>query len=323
MWNLKENKTAVDIDPEIETLNKKMNEAIENTLPDIIDIINNAEDVSGAPEKFNVEKSIIENGIKMMIGNRKLTLSVSSDDVIETEEIENAVKVKYQNRLIEIKTAIEDKFDNVRELFDNLKFKLNDEIEKAKAKNNDDFIIPKINKGHAEKGLSVVRGDGPEDIIWLYRTLYKPITLSGKPLSQKIIYKIATPVIIEIRTYRDTVKNVQVLKNFNLTKFSHYHAITGNTDDCWGNWEPSTLKWETPDDIIDIADYAINMLSDINDDSIGTSAPDFLPTFEEVRDSIRSPNSDEMGEEEQIKDDLEKRMNKEHVLNNVWTTNTF
>jgi len=249
-----------------------------------IDIEKTRKDVvEGVDEILNGVKvdDIRAEGITVRIGGKLVKLEVCEEQLTDEETIRREMIAKFNEKLSAIRDYINDKameIENVISTYRDDYERKERELEKRLADAN---IMPGINREHAAKGLSIVSA-GEDSYLWIYRTTYKPTRYNGKPLDPKFARKMITPVVIEIKTKGKNVANVSVKRYLGNGNFHHYHS------GCWGEWRYSNEKWETPDDIIRIADYAIGILDNINGESPADHSPTGLPRITTVRKHVLS-----------------------------------
>ena len=149
--------------------------------------------------------------------------------------------------------------------------------------------MPHVTWQHAMRGLSVVKGDGRGELVWLVKRMYRPLTVDNNAIEPAYVKKLTSHIFIAVHTHDKKVTNVSTRKIVGLEYFPHYHQ---SNPDCWGNWKyPS--DWETPDDILKIAGDAEAVLENINTMSIARRAPAGLPRLETLRKhvtSVRGPS---------------------------------
>lgn len=217
---------------------------------------------------------------------KMITVQKSSniEDLLK-EDYERKLNLEKERILAECKASV----DEFKQYAEHALSEGQEEIRVLRDRLRNSAIMPEINFEHAKLGLSVTKG-GSGQLIWLYRTVFNPVTLDGEPLDQNIIKKMISPMIIMIVTEQNKVVMTET-KTLTLERFRHYHrhgSANNRTpgSDCWGAWKPSGKTWETADDIIKIAREAANVLSNINSHSLATHAPKGLPRVSTVRDHI-------------------------------------
>lgn len=272
---------------------ERLNSEIEEVRKEVMDLINEYENTNDADDTdTDVLKSVLENGLSMIVGDRELKFTLTGAEKSPTDDIREEIKKTYQDRLYKLKDVINDKLYSLSENFESIKEKLEDELEKTKDENSK-FVMPDITVEHAKEGLSVVRGADTEELVWLYRGLYRVETIDGKSIDPEVSESTVTPAIMEIITNGNRVTSVKIRRWDNMKPFVHYHSIGSEADsDCWGDWE-FQIQWETPDDIIELAEHGFAILTDVNSSSPGDRSPSFLPSIDDLFNSIVDEVSDE------------------------------
>lgn len=275
MWDFSESEN-LEIDQEIKEDIEETQNSIENRKKEILDIIENNVNFDKYPET----KELFSNGITMLVGNKKVKFEISDVEDIPTDEIYKQVKKLYQERLYEIWEKINDKIGCLSEEIENIRDKLSIEIRKSKnlRKNRK---MPEINEDHISKGISVVPGENENEICWYVNGIFRIDSIDGMTIPEEYSKFTETPTKMMITTRDDKITELKI-KRWCGDDFLHYHSIENGKEDCWGDFNPY-IKWETPDDIIEIAERAFLVLRDINTDSIGDSCPPYLPSIETLR----------------------------------------
>jgi len=286
--NLEESKFGKEINEEISSfLSDK--ESIKEEIIQILDsrITNEESDTNENSESIKNLRNIIDNGFSIRVGDQELNFSLSSTKTLPIDDIKKEFSQIYKEKLSKIKLELENKLESLNESFETIKEKLSDELEKVK-ENNTKFFIPDITSEHAKRGLSIVKGNKKDEIIWYLRGTYKIKYFDDIPVSKEITKLTTFPAVMEIITNDDnTITNVKIKTWTDLSNFHHYHSVDSGSEDCWGQWNFSE-KWKTPDDIINLGNRAFTILQNINSDSIGNNDPRNLPSVEQVRSSLDS-----------------------------------
>lgn len=255
---------------------------------------------------LNMDKNLEE--VTIRVGSKVLKFSKISEENIS---IQDEVRKEYENhltqKLLEMSTRVKDKLDGAMNSILEIKNEYLKKERELKAKLSEVTTIPEITRDHARKGLFVCKGNYGE-LSWFVRRVYNPKFVDYKPLNNRIIKKMITPILIEVRTKGEKVLGVSTRKLSNLDYFAHYHQIR---PDCWGDWKWRST-WERPEDIIAIADEATAVLENINTHSVATRSPSGLPRLRTLeknifdtmveKDSLDSANTGRsMREKEQIR----------------------
>lgn len=254
-------------------------------------------------EKMNAELETIlgsidlsdikSKGISLRIGGKNIQFGVQAEEVINDEDkIRDELKLQVNAKMLSIKEAVNEKIFEIKKAIEDRnkdnEIRLersisdaNEREEQARIKLNDSTLMPEITLSHAKKGLSVVKGrsnnggTSENAYTFLFAGQYWPKTYNGKPLKERIVKKMVTPVILEIKAYGSAIEEIIVRTAVGFKKFKHYHGY--DSSDCWGNWKYSQMSWNTPDDIIKIGENALAVLENINGASLATSRPAGLP----------------------------------------------
>jgi len=272
MWDFSESENQ-EIDQELKEDIEETQNSIENRKKEILDIIENNVNFDKHPET----KELFSDGITMLVGNKKVKFEISDVEDIPTDEIYKQVKKLYQEKLYEIWEKISSKIDPLSEEIENIKDKLSHEIKKSKnlRKNRK---MPEINEDHISRGISVVPGEGEDEIYWYVDGIFRIDSVDDNKISEEYSKLTETPTKMMVTTRDDKITELKI-KRWCGDDFLHYHSIENGREDCWGDFNPY-IKWETPNDIIEIAEKAFLILRDINTYSIGDSCPPYLPPVE-------------------------------------------
>ena len=243
-------------------------------------------------DSVDIEK-IESDGLSIRVGDKLLKLNVVSNTAIpEVAEVKEEFRQKLNEQQRLIKQKINDKINEITEYHHSMRMEY-----KRKEKELKDILsrscpMPEINHTHAQQGLSVVKGDGADSLIWLVQGVYWPKTIDQKQIDPKFSKKIISNVVFMIETRKLMVRSVSTRKPIGLDYFSHYHQ---SRPDCWGKWKNQS-NWKTPNDIIKIAREAEAVLENINTGSIADQNPRGLPRKSTLgRHIIDSKKSQNMG----------------------------
>lgn len=221
--------------------------------------------------------------VSVRIGNQIFLLEKVENSNIDLEsEIREEYKEKLAGILSKLKQVIIEKMDQSKEMIDIIRRDYEEKEQQLKSKLNEIVPMPNINFEHARRGLSVVKGNREEELIWLVRRVYWPKYVDRKPIKPGYIKKMITPIIVLIITVGKHIRGVSTRQLGNLDYFAHYHQ---SSPDCWGNWEyPKT--WSTPEDILDVANQAVVVLENINSMSLAIRSPRGLPRFRTLERNV-------------------------------------
>lgn len=258
-------------------------------------------------------KDLISDGIQIYVGGHVVKFEISDVEELPADKLKQDIKQQFQKKLEEIKNSINDKLYSLSESYESLREKLEDEIEKYKSENVK-VEMPEITYDHAKRGLSVVKGNNQNELIWLFRGKYMVNTVDSQHIEHELIKRTVKDVIVEIRTHDRNVVKVKLKKLHQLDDFIHYHSTDEGASDCWGDWKYHQ-KWDTPDDIIDIGVRALNILKDVNTDSPGDEDPPGLPSISQL---LASMTKRQMSDDESEDNNDEVSENNEGS-SNLWT----
>lgn len=233
-------------------------------------------------KSFSVNEAKLKD-ITIRVGSKILKYELVSNTEYDLDkEIRDEYRQRINVKLEEMKSVINAKFnDTLRSLqmtkdeFARKEQMLMDKLKKAAP-------MPEVTMEHARRGLSIIKGDRPGEIIWLVRRTYWPKTIDGKALAPSFVEKYITPVYIMITTSDHKVVSVSTRKLGGLELFQHYHQAN---PDCWGRWKYVT-SWKEPSDIIKIADEAEAVLENINTLSIAKREPLGLPKLHVIQKHV-------------------------------------
>jgi len=243
-------------------------------------------------DSVDIDK-IQSDGLSIRVGDKVLKLNVvSQTEIPEVFEIKEEFRQKLNEQQRLIKQKINDKINEITEYHHSMRMEY-----RRKEKELKDILarscpMPDITYNHAQQGLSVVKGDGADRLIWLVQGVYWPKTIDQKQIDPKFSKKMISNVVFMIETSKEIVTSVSTRKPIGLDYFSHYHQ---SRPDCWGKWK-SQSSWKTPNDIIKIAREAEAVLENINTGSIADQNPRGLPRKSTLgRHIVESKKSQNMG----------------------------
>lgn len=222
---------------------------------------------------INVD-DIQSNGITIRSGNKLIKLEVAIEEPITVEEeVREEFRQKLAAKLQEIKNRLNTKVTEMVEMTSRIRVEAERKEEDLKRRLREAKPMPNINWRDARQGISVVKGEHRDELVWLVRGVYAPKFVDHKPITAAYAKKLMTSIVILIRTVGDRVTEVSTRKPMGLDYFSHYHQ---NRPDCWGNWSyPKT--WNNIKDLLNIARQAEAVLENVNTGSIANSTPRGLP----------------------------------------------
>ncbi len=237
-------------------------------------------------DSFDVD-DIKTKGITIRVGSNILKFKLSEEE--DLSSIENEIREEYKKRIREklniIKEKVSEKMIEMSNFVNQLKLEYESKEEKLKRKLRNVVIMPDVKFKHACSGLSVVKGDMENEIIWLVNGIYWPKFVNEDPIDPKFSKKMISNIVFLIKTRNNKVLELSTRKPIGMEMFEHYHQ---NNPDCWGDWSPSEEKFNGPDDAIRIARKAEALLEYINKHSIAKSSPRGLPRLSTVKNHLIS-----------------------------------
>lgn len=238
------------------------------------------EEIMNIMDGINLD-DIKTNGFSIRCGNKVLHLKMVSEKSLE--DVENELRNEFAKKLTDkiniIKTNIGNKINEMTEFVHRIKVEYVKKEKDLNDKLNNTSMMPDISyHKHAVRGISVVKSDEMDGLVWLIRGIYWPKYVDGVKIEPKFSKKMISPIIITIWTKRDKITTVSTHEPIGLNYFDHYHQ---SKPDCWGSWSYDR-KWKTVDDIIKIAEKAQAVLENINTLSVVSHNPRSLPRLATV-----------------------------------------
>lgn len=227
------------------------------------------------------------NGFTIRAGTRILKFELSEDkdlSLIE-DEIRDEFKLKVKEKLNLIKGKVSEKMIEMSNFINQLKNEYEAKEERLKKKLRESVAMPNVTMEHAQQGLSVVKGQRENEVIWLINGIYWPKFVNKQPIELKFSKKMVSNVIFMIKTRNDRVIDASTRRPIGMEFFEHYHQ---NNPDCWGDWHPEREKSESPNDIIKMARKMEALLEYINKHSIAKNSPRGLPRISTVENHLLS-----------------------------------
>ena len=223
-------------------------------------------------DEVNIDK-IKTDGMSLRVGSKLVVFkSVEENSISVEDEIRNELREKINSQQKIIRDKINAKISEMIEYFNQTKREYRRKEQKLEETLANAVSMPEVTLDHAQRGLSVLKGDKGE-VIWLVQGIYWPKTLDEKPIESKFAKKMISNIIFMIRTRGNSVLGVTTRQPIGLDYFDHYHQ---SHPDCWGGWK-YPKRFGSPDDIIKIAKDAESVLSNVNTGSIASSSPRGLP----------------------------------------------
>lgn len=271
-------------------------------------------------------------GLKISFGGK--TFKFTDLEVMDDSSIEDRIKAEFKQKLNEQQQKIRDKINNkINQLLIMHQQKtqeLDRKEQDLKRKYSKSAMMPEINYEHMKRGLSVVKGNSNDELMWVYRATYNPRYLiyyeigerrnikRRKPIPARLVSMMKTDILLLVTTKGKKITRVatkQLVETGgrgsikDLIDFQHYHQ-TGSGD-CWGNWKiPS--EWSTPDDILKTAKEAEAILETINQGSLASRNPNSLPRIQTLIDSCSNV--------EEVQPSTVERENGNDNVDDVWQT---
>jgi hypothetical protein len=264
-----------------------LSEMAQKTLTEMFEIV----------DGVNVD-DIQNEGFTIRSGNKLLKLQVVSEEPITVEdEVREEFRQKLRIKMQEIKNRLNSKVTEMVESTSRIKSEAERKERELKRKLTMAQPMPDVGWGHAKRGLSVIKGDNANELIWLVQGVYWPKFVDDRPIEPRYSKKLISNIIIIVKTSGKKITGVSTHKPVgNLDYFDHYHQ---QNPDCWGQYK-YPRDWRTPDDIIAIARDAEAVLETVNTHSIAHSSPRGLPRkatllrhrVEKTRDIIQRTTSE-------------------------------
>jgi hypothetical protein len=227
------------------------------------------EDLDG----INVD-DIQTDGITIRSGNKLIKLQVALEEPVTVEEeVREEFRQKLATKLQEIKNRLNTKVTEMVEMTSRIRIEAERKEMELKEKIRQAKPMPEISWRDAKHGISVVKGRGRDELIWLVRAVYAPKFIDRKPITPSYAKKLMTSIVICIKTSGKKITEVSTRKLHGLDYFKHYHQ---NSPDCWGNWS-YPHEWKNVADLIRVARDAEAVLENVNTGSIADSTPRGLP----------------------------------------------
>ena len=213
-------------------------------------------------------------GFTIRSGDKLIKMQVASEETIPIEsEIREELKLKLRDKLQEIKNRLNNKVTEMVEMTTRIKLECERKERDLKDQLARSSPMPDIFMKDAKRGISVVKGDGRNEMIWLVNGVYYPQFVDKNQIEPKYAKKLISPVVFMITTNGSKVTGVSTRQPMGLEYFSHYHQ---SRPDCWGKWSYSR-NWKNTNDLIKIAREAEAVLETVNTGSIANGTPSNLP----------------------------------------------
>jgi hypothetical protein len=232
-------------------------------------------------ESIEVE-NLRQEGVTIKIGSKLFKFNgleeLSEEDT--EEKIRNEFREKLNSQQQRIREKINAKINQLLVMHQRKSSELQRKEAELERKYSQSAKMPDISWTHLAQGLSVVKGNENDELVWSYRGVYRPKTLDHKPIPERLVNRMTKNILIVVRTKGKTVSSVNTFQQSSvgsLEHFPHYHQTTGG--DCWGRWNHPT-RWENPNNIIQICKHAEAILENVNSGSVAKRSPNGLPRME-------------------------------------------
>lgn len=250
-------------------------------------------------------------GVRLSFGGK--TFKFTDLEITEDAEQEELIRNEYRDKLNQqqgrIREKINAKINQLLLMHQNKQQEFERKEREMKRKYEQAALMPDINENHMLKGLSVVKGNGHDELVWIYRAMYRPRyilqALGGgrnvrKAIPRRLLNRMTKPMLILIKTKRKNITSIVTKKFENdgepltqLEYFPHYHQQ--GHGDCWGSWNKPN-KWTSADDLIRAAKDAEAILETINQGSIAESNPRGLPRLDTILRAVEDVEPDSQTE---------------------------
>lgn len=245
-------------------------------------------------------------GVTLSFGGK--TFKFTDLEIIQDENVEEKLRKEFKEKLNvqqqRIRDKINSKINQLLLMHQNKQQELDRKEQQMKKKYSEAAMMPDITEMHMLKGLSVVKGNANDELVWIYRAVYNPrfivVYNSGrgsaydgsrkarKAIPSRLVNRMKKDILLIIKTKGNQVTTVatkELVSNGGRTLpvFQHYHQ-TGNGD-CWGSWRHNK-SWSTPDDILKIGKDAEAVLETINHGSLANRSPAGLPRVQTLLSAV-------------------------------------
>ena len=216
------------------------------------------------------------NGFTVRNGTKLLKLEVTGvEDITMVQEIREEFRLKLSEKLSSIKDRLNEKITEVVQYTTQIRMEAERKERELEEKIRNSRPMPDVIMEHAKKGLSVIKGDGRDELTWFVQGIYWPKTIDKIPIDPKYSKKLLTNIVFMIQTKGKNVIRVSTRQPIGLDYFQHYHQ---HKPDCWGKWKFPSI-YNNPNDIIAIARNAEAVLENVNSHSLAERQPRGLPRF--------------------------------------------
>lgn len=231
-------------------------------------------------DTLKLDDNFTSKTVTLRLGNKTYEL-VASDNNFEVDE--DMIREEFEERLTEKRLKIKDSIKSKMAEVSAMVSSIQDEYDRKERILKDTLAkaapMPDVTWEHAKRGLTIVKGQGRGEIVFLIKRTYNPKYFDHKNIEPLYVKKLMTNIYIRIITRDKQIIGVSSHYMNTLDYFDHYHQ---SSPDCWGSWKYPT-KYERIDEIIKIADDAIAVMENINSMSIAHRSPALLPRLETIR----------------------------------------
>ena len=244
----------------------------------------------------SVDVDAIKNsGITIRAGNKLVKLEVISEEPIELEdEIREEFRIRLREKLQEIKNRLNQKVTEIVETTSRIRIEAERKEQELKRKLQRAHPMPDVFIEHAARGISCVKGQGRDELVWLINGIYWPKYYDGHRIEPKYSKKLLTQIVFLIRTKGDRIHEVSTRQLIGLDYFDHYHQ---QSPDCWGHWK-YPKNWSNPEDLIRVARDAEGVLQNVNPHSIANRSPRGLPRKNTLARHLAERSNEEVAREQ-------------------------
>jgi hypothetical protein len=282
----------------------KTEDKINDTMESVLNKLNSVD-----IDDLKVDGFQVRSGSKIL----KFTVQEEIDCNIE-DDIRAELKEKLSKRLMQIGKTVKQKLDEMSDFVSTVKNEYESKKVDLDRKLNSANLMPDITYQHTKQGLSLSKGYDDGRLLWLMQAVYWPKYINDRIIDPKYSRRLIHHVLICVETMGDKVMNVTVKKPIGLDHFQHYHH------NCWGGWV-WPKKWETPDDIIDIAKQAEIVLETVNMGSLASQSPRGLmraSTLEKHSEAKKQDDVDLFSTSNKKSDAI--GINDNFQRDNIWST---
>jgi len=220
------------------------------------------------------------DGLTIRCGTKILKLTATEiEDLSMEQEIREELRQKLTEKLFLIKEKLNVKITEMVQYTQRIKIEAERKERELEEKIRNARVMPDVTMDHAKRGLSCVKSQERDGLIWLIQGIYWPKTVDRKPIDPRYSKKLLTNITFKIKTIGNKVVQVSTHQTIGLNHFDHYHQ---QNPDCWGNWVFNST-YKTPNDIIQIARNAEAVLENVNSRSLANRQPRGLPRFETLQ----------------------------------------